>query len=396
VARSARWVTLLALGALLTVALCSCAGSAKRSVPVGFFGTVLGQPAGDPAQVSNAALDGQMALMARSGVESLRVTFTWAAIEPARGVYDWRSTDRIVADAARHGISLLANLVFTPIWASQRPRSQFAYRYAPTDPQLFAAFATQVVERYGPKGTFWKLHSGLNPVPVREWQIWNEQGYDLYWATTPWPTTYTRLLSTAYVAIHHADPGAKVVAGSLVAVPGHTQWEQAADLYAAGAKPYFDVVSVHPFTIDPQSVSRTVDRVRTVVGYVRDVMRRNGDGAKPIIVTELAWPAALGSVPTSRLLGLESTPAGEQQRLAAAYNYLAAHVRQTGVTQTYWYTWASPFDATASGSDVSYRFAGLNRISGGSFSVLPILNTYAQVAARFEGCRKGSDARQCA
>jgi hypothetical protein len=396
VARTARWVTLLALGALLTAALSSCAGSAKRSVPVGFFGTVLDPRLGEPAQVSDAALDGQMALMARSGVESLRVGFAWNAIEPARDVYDWRNPDRIVGDAARHGISLLANLVYTPTWASERPKSSYPYRYAPTDPRLFGAFATQVVERYGPKGTFWKLHPGLHALPVRQWQIWNEQGYDLYWATMPWPKTYTRLLSTAYAAIHAADQGARVVAGSLVAVPGRTQWAQAADLYAAGAKPYFDVVSVHPFTIDPQSVSRTVDRVRTVVGYVRDVMRRNGDGAKPIIVTELAWPAALGSVPTSRLLGLESTPVGEQQRLAAAYNYLAAHVRQTGVTQTYWYTWASPFDTTASGSDVSYRFAGLNRISGGSFSVLPILNTYAQVAARFEGCRKGSDARQCA
>ena len=80
-------------------------------MPFGFFGTVLNTDVSAPGAVSDAALEEQTALMARSGVESLRLTFPWASLEPARGVFDFRSTDRLVAAAARHRISVLANVL---------------------------------------------------------------------------------------------------------------------------------------------------------------------------------------------------------------------------------------------------------------------------------------------
>jgi len=387
----------LALGAIFAVGAAGPAQAARRSVPFGFFGTVLDPSVGDPAKVSDANLDAQMALMARSGVESLRVTFGWDSIETARNLYDFSYPDRIVADAARHGISLLPNLVYTPAWASTKPSSIYSARYAPTNPQLFADYATTLVKRYGPRGTFWKTHARpSSSYGVQQWQIWNEQAFDVFWASLPWQSTYTRLLRAAYLAIHHADRGAKVVAGSLVATGSvSTQWAQATQLYRAGAKHYFDVVAVHPFTDGSIAVSESINRVLIIVRNVRNVMRRYGDGNKPIILTELTWPAAVGFVPRSRLLGLETTPHGEVLRMTAVYNTLATHMRQTGVSQAYWFTWASSFDASDPQSDVGYRFAGLNRFSGGVFSVKPILKTYAQLASRYEGCQKGTDARHC-
>jgi hypothetical protein len=293
---------------------------------------------------------------------------------------------------------LLPDLISTPLWASSRPSNAYlSPRYAPSNPQLFAEFATTLVRRYGPTGTFWTSHPRPNSsYGVRQWQIWNEQGFDVFWATLPWAPSYTRLLRAAYLAIHHADRGAKVVAGSLIATGSvSNQWQQAGQLYRAGAKRYFDEISVHPFTDGSIRVSDSVNRVLIIVRNVRDVMRRNGDGRKPIILTELTWPGAVGRT-RARLLGLESTPRGEALRMTAAYSTLATHIRQTGVTQAYWYTWASSFDTSDRGAGAGYDFAGLTRITNaGSFVAKPILSTYAQVAARYEGCKKGTNALRC-
>jgi hypothetical protein len=44
---------------------------------------------------------------------------------------------------------------------------------------------------------------------------------------------------------------------------------------------------------------------------------------------------------------------------------------------------------------VSYHFSGLTRRRGNVFSPMPILRTYTNIAATYEGCRKGDDARRC-
>ncbi len=362
-------------------------------MPFGFFGVV------SPDELfgaSDQTLGAQTSLMARSGVESVRVTFNWSFIEPFPNVYAFASTDRYMENAARHGLVVLANVMQTPTWASSHPSGLYPYRYAPKDPQLMGTFMRALVERYGPNGTFWKLNPGLPRDPIREWQIWNEQGLDVFWATQPWPSTYVRMLRAAYTAIHRADHGAKVVAGSLVAAGPTSQWAQAASLYRAGLKRWCDVIAVHPFTDGSIPVNQSVGRVVTIVQMVRNVMREYGDGRKPIILTEVTWPAARGAVPANRLLGLETTPRGEALRLTAAYDYLATHTRQTGVSQVYWFTWASDFDRNDPQSDVGYRFAGLLRITAnGAFIPQAVLGTYARAAQRYEGCRKSTNARVC-
>ena len=44
---------------------------------------------------------------------------------------------------------------------------------------------------------------------------------------------------------------------------------------------------------------------------------------------------------------------------------------------------------------MSFRYSGLTRFTQGAFSRKPILRTYADLAARFDGCRKTADARIC-
>jgi hypothetical protein len=395
--RTPRFLLVLPLAVLLLVALSAPAEAAKRKVPFGFFGTVLVTP------MSGSQLDQQMALMARSGVEVARANFRWDELEPAQGVYNWASTDELVAAAARHRIHLLANAWLTPEWASSQPNgAPPAWRYPPRDPGLFGEFVSQLVKRYGPRGSFWAQNPSVPRVPIREWQIWNEQMAPWFWTNRPWQRSYTPLLKSAYRSIHRSDRGAKVVAGSLVAIGGglvkrggYTQMDGIRDLYRAGARRYFDVIAIHPFTNVANSVKNTIWQTLEILRRVRKTMRRHRDGRKPIIVTELTWPAALGKVPSASLLGLETTRRGQVARLKAIYPQLARERRKLRVTEAYWYAWATEYDANSQQSDVTFRFTGLTRFSGGVFSPMPLLRTYATLAARYEGCRKSSNARRC-
>jgi hypothetical protein len=394
--RARRLTLLLTMSALAAALLAATpAQAAKRKVPFGFFGAVLSNEMNDPRKVSDATLDAQMALMARSGVESVRFTFAWGSVEPAQGAYNWAAIDRTVIHAARHGITVMLNPIYTAGWASSRPDAPFYWRYEPRDPQLFAEFMRQAVGRYGPNGALWAANPGLRKVPVRHWQLFNEQMADFFWATRPWPRSYTRVLKAGYQAIHGADRGATVVAGSLVAVSGISQWTAMKQLYRAGAKRWFDAIAIHPFTNNEGSLAGTIDNMLEIIKRVRAVMRRNRDAGKSIMLTELTWPAALGKVPKKALLGLETTPRGQIARLKAAYRALVAQRRRLRLTHAFWFSWATPYNAPEQVGDVTYRFAGLTRVRDGAFRPMPILRTYTKMARKYEGCRKSSNARRC-
>ncbi len=130
--------------------------------------------------------------------------------------------------------------------------------------------------RYGPQGTFWAENPTVPRVPVRQWQIWNEQMAPWFWSKRPWGPSYTQALKAAYQAIHRADRGATVVAGSFVAIADYSQWRGVKDLYRAGAKRYFDVIAVHPFSNVPNSVRASIDRMLEIVRRVRAEMRKRG------------------------------------------------------------------------------------------------------------------------
>lgn len=395
-ARSARPLLLLALSALAALTLAGPAAAAKRKVPYGFFGTTLSTAYGSPRVVPDAVLDQQMALMAGNGVESLRVVIDWRTLEPARGAYQWTVVDRLVAASARHGIEFLPNVSASPRWASERSGDRREYwRSPPKSSAAYARLMRQMVLRYGPRGTFWAQNPTVPVTPIRKWQIWNEPTAPWFWARPRFAPSYAKLLRASARAIRGADRGAKVIVGGLVAPrPDYAPWDAIRDLYRAGAKRWFDAVSVHPFTNAP-SVRASVRQTVEIVRRVRVQMRRRGDRRKPILVTELTWPAAVGKVPAGSEVRLSTTEAGQIARLRAAYRAFARQRRRLNVTQVDWFTWASQYDANAVSSVVQFRFAGLTRFAGGAFTPMPVLGTYAATAATYQGCRKSANARVC-
>jgi hypothetical protein len=188
-----------ALALVTTVALalvCAMpAEAAKRRVPHGFFGVMWNRAGTD---VDPATREAQFALMARSGVESVRTVFSWAAAQPYAGqAPGFARTDPVVALAAAHRVSLLPVVIYTPTWARDHPE------FASSGPRLtsdYAAYLTALVGRYGPNGTFWDENPSLPKVPIRTWQIWNEPHFEDYWHTEGgerWPDHYALLLKDA-------------------------------------------------------------------------------------------------------------------------------------------------------------------------------------------------------
>ena len=369
--------------------------AAKRKVPFGFFGANVDQafPAASwPAQ------QGQARLMARSGVESMRVQFNWAAAQqyaslaevPAgrRGSFvpgpsgrpiTFALTDARVRLAAEAGLRVLPIVIFSPQWASAQPAANFFRSYLPADPQTYAAYLQALIARYGPNGSFWAQNPGLPRLPIREWQIWNEPTRLGDQERQPAERYYPPLLRAAHGAVKAADGGAKVILAGI----HNLSWQTLRKLYRGGIKGYFDAAAFHPYT-------RKVSNVVRIVRLNRAVMRRRGDGRKPIYLTEVTYTAAKGRIPKSQEFGPETTARGQAKRLAKVYRALISRRRKLGIARAYWYAWATPYQGSS-----TFGYAGLVRQAGSSFFRRPALASYARTARRYEGCRKSSDARRC-
>ncbi len=209
--------------------------------------------------------------------------FLWAAHEPVRGVYDWAHADLVVDHAVNQGITLIARLGYVPEWA--RP-AKASHLYLDEDGyDDFARFVAAFTAHFRGR--------------VRYIIIWNEPNLSQEWGFRPVdPAGYTELLRRAYGAAKRANPDVQVLGGALaptLAPPG-SEWgmndlNYLQGMYAAGAGAYFDVLAAHSygwtFSADEPAAADAVNFSR--VELLREVMVRNGDAAKPVMITEGGW-----------------------------------------------------------------------------------------------------------
>jgi polysaccharide biosynthesis protein PslG len=345
------------------------AGAAKRSVPQGFFGAVYdGEVRTAPPDVQAR----QWALMARSGVESVRVMFSWDEAQPDPSKPpSFELTDRHVENAVRRRIRVLPVVIYAPPWARERPD---LFNSPPRRPDDYVAYLRALVLRYGPAGSFWKEHPELPKRPLREYQLWNEVHLRYQWNSDEYVRGYSELLKASYAALKQADRGARVVLAQLT----NDSWNVLEELYERGdIEGSFDAVSIAPFT-------STAERVVRIARLVRRAMRRHGDARLPLWATEVGWPASKGRVRSSS--PLQTSASGQAKLLTRAYELLAESRRDraVGVTRAYWYTWASSYSG-----DI-FRFAGLQEFDGRAFRRKRSLGAYARAARRYQGCAKTS------
>ncbi len=272
-------VLLLLLSLLAGAALVADRRAATRGIPSG-----LPEPVADadvPLLCVNANLraipldlDRALDLIADGGFAWVQQPFPWDQIEPSPGRYDWAPWDRIVAAAGARGLRLIAVLERAPVWAG-------------TPPPLadFARFAGLLAARYGER--------------IDHYEIWHNPNLRDGWGASPNPAAYAELLRQAALAIRAADPDARILLGSLAPTvetgPENLSEPRFLDgLYAAGAAPYFDIVTAQAYGFQTGPDDRRVDEgtlnfSRAVL--VRETMEAHGDGGKGLWISYFGWNA---------------------------------------------------------------------------------------------------------
>jgi hypothetical protein len=341
-------------------AVCALATPASAATSR-FYGVVYDR---DVSTAPAATQDQQFAVMRKSGVRTVRLVFSWAAAQPDQSQPpNFADTDALVARAARNDIEILPIVMYAPVWARQ---SADDYASPPRNDDDYVAFLNALVARYGPSGSFWAEHADVPKRPLRVWQIWNEPQLPYQWGDKDWQASYGRLLNAAYPALKKADPGSKVV----LAGATNFAWDALESLYEKGnIKGKFDIAALHPYT-------GSAGRVVKAAQLFRAVLKKHGDGGRPLWITELAWPASKGRVkPPQGLAALPTTDRGMATRLTRAYRLLK---RSRIVQRAYWYTWASAYKR----SDGIFGFTGLERYdpATGSFKPTPALRAFRAIA----------------
>jgi hypothetical protein len=348
--------------ALCLLAAAPAAGAAAP-VPQGFFGMSV-----DGAMFRHDVNQSrEFGVMTRAGVESVITEINWNFLQPHEDVPpDFTRTDRLVLNAARRGMRVMANVLYAPAWAAVDPKNGAS----PPKPAEYAHFLIRLVQRYGPQGTFWAAHPEVLPLYIQDWQVWNEPPSKGFWSIQPFQKRYVELLKAARFGIKWADPGARLVLAGLT----WRSWEDIAKIYKAGGQGLFDAVSLHPYT------TRPVD-VLTIVKAVRKVMAANGDAKLPVLITELSWPTGRGRSKDD--YGYEVTPAEQADRIREVLPLLAEARRRLLIERVYWFSWLSTDHGTA-----TFDYAGLRRITGTTIRDKPGLAAYRRGVLALEGCKK--------
>jgi hypothetical protein len=274
--------------------------------------------------------------MDEGGIGFVRVVVPWGTVDPGarEADFDFAAIDPVVEGAARNGLEPLLDLIGTAPWAAELDgcADDCGGLAAPRSPETIAGWAELAAaasERYGPGGTFWREHPDVPEVPVRTWQIWNEQNATAFYAPQPDPAGFARLVVAAETEIRARDSGATVILGGMHAdappqTPPATGFLRS--LYEIdGIEEHFDGVAVHPYAGDPDQVPAQLDAMKS------EIDRADDDAS--LWVTEIGWASSEGED------SLEKGPEGQADSLTAAYEQLTERREEWNLQGVVWFSW---------------------------------------------------------
>ncbi len=224
--------------------------------------------------LSNSDLNKQLYLMQQAGIQWTRFDFTMDIIEPSPGNFHWISYDNIVNTAATYGIKVIALIAQykIPSWANSTIDNR-----VPPPPSIYQSFTQAIAAHYADNISLFEL--GNEPNMTTNWHPqWNA-------------AAYTALLKAGYTGVKAGNPNAKVLSGGLANFKTTNSSHSAAftfvqQMYANGAKGYFDYFAYHPYS-QPQGPDSMQFKE---IDVIKNLMDKNGDTNKKIIITEVGWP----------------------------------------------------------------------------------------------------------
>lgn len=231
------------------------------------------------------------------GANTVRLDVGWSSLETdGKGQFSdtyVRKLDRFIDAADARGIKTIITLWSTPCWASSAPESlkqgcdgtwwdRGVVAYPPTNPRDYGDISRWVTSRYGSK--------------LAALEVWNEPNFDqrTFWKTDDEAGDYVKLLRAAYPAAKAGNASVPVLGGSL-STADRPFLER---MYAAGAKGYFDGISIHPYNEwrDPADMWQEQYRKHTLIRgteWVREAQLAAGDRT-PLWITEYGWSSCTG------------------------------------------------------------------------------------------------------
>lgn len=253
-----------------------------------------------------------LADMKNLGMSWLRFDANWWVIEQTKGIFNWTALDQAVKSCVAAEFNVCLIIDGCPPWAGNG--NQWSI---PNNALDYATFCTLVAQRYAPQG-------------VHTYEVWNEPNNTAFW---PGPNVgaYVNLLKAAYPAIKAGDSTSTVLVGGLSPTGSVSTWGASfvKNMYANGAKGYFDAMNTHPYTYPANPGDNTSDTwsqqylsSNQAGTSILAQMQANGDGNKKIWMTEFGAPTSTASNGVTR--------AQQASQLAEA------------ITKNKTYSWAGP------------------------------------------------------
>jgi hypothetical protein len=310
--------------ACAVLALLTLPGAASAQAPAGFFGV-------SPQSTTNVS---DFELMAEAGVRSVRIPLYWSQVETASpfvAAPDWSRFDLDVELAARYGMEALPVVWASPSWAAPQLRLEPSRGW---QLRAWASFLRRAVQRYGLGGTLWSSDPELPYMPIRRWEIWNEENIVTFGRADP--ERFAELVRVSGRVIH-AGGGEAILGGlfgrPLQVPPNVGSGDYLSRIYRARhVKQFFDGVALHPYIADAAAM-------RPQILNLRRIMRIHHDAGTPIYVTELGW----GS--DSYETRWERGPWGQARELDQAFSMLAGHRLSWRIGGVWWFSWADAKEA---------------------------------------------------
>jgi hypothetical protein len=191
-------------------------------------------------------------ILKEAGIQMVRSFPEWQEIEPAKGKWDWRSSDARVAGARKNGLEIFGCLAYLAPWASATGDTR---TFPMKDLKDWNTFSAEVIGRYQNDISYWEVYNEFNG------------GF----APRGTPRDYAAMVQGAYEAGKSANPKCKVGIGC-----ADVDLSFLEQVIAQGAGGKLDFVVVHPYSLMSAAMSGRETVFLRLAENLRAMLRKTG------------------------------------------------------------------------------------------------------------------------